>query len=100
MLSTAMVSIKDSFGKLVSCRALLDSGSQMSFITHTMVEKLKLNKERTQLSLSGVGGITTNKYTSRTTLDLATDQGTIEVKAYVLKTITGCIPSRPLDISR
>ena len=68
----------------------------MSFITQT----LKLYKERTQLSLSGICGITTNKCTSRTTLDLATDQGTIEVKAYVLQTITGCILSKPLDISR
>ena len=72
----------------------------MSFITQTLVEKLKLNKEKTQLSLSGVGGITTNKCTSRTTLDLAMDQGTIEVKAYDLQTITGCILSKPLDISR
>ena len=38
MLSTAVISIRDSFGKLVSCRAVLDSGSQMSFITQTLNE--------------------------------------------------------------
>ena len=100
MLSTGMVSIRDSFSKLVSCRAFLDSGSQMIFITQTLVEKLKLNKERTRLSLIGVGGDTTNKCISRTTLGLATDQETLEVRTYVLKAITGCIPSKPLDISR
>ena len=53
---TAIVSVIDSQNKLVQCPALLDCGSQHSFITEKLVDALNLNKDDVNLNLSGIGG--------------------------------------------
>ena len=46
MLSTAIVSIKDQRGRNIQLCALLDSGSQASFITESMAKALMLPIQR------------------------------------------------------
>ena len=52
---TAIVSVIDSQNKLVQCPALLDCGSQHSFITEKLADALNLNKDDVNLNLSGIG---------------------------------------------
>ncbi|XP_077266386.1 uncharacterized protein LOC143899738 [Temnothorax americanus] len=54
LLSTAIVNIYDSNNKPLSCRALLDSGSQMNFITQEFADKLQLKERFLEMSVSGV----------------------------------------------
>lgn len=56
ILPTALISVLDSFGNPTSCRALLDSGSQASFITEACVQRLGLRKRNARLSVVGLGG--------------------------------------------
>lgn len=44
LLSTAIIHVYDSKGKAHICRALLDSGSQLNFLTNGFAEKLHLSK--------------------------------------------------------
>ncbi|KAB0804831.1 hypothetical protein PPYR_01801 [Photinus pyralis] len=60
ILSTATINIKGEMGKLVSCRALLDSGSQSNFITAELVQKLGLTGSKINMKVSGVDRSTTN----------------------------------------
>jgi len=53
-LSTAVIDVYDYKGKLHGCRALLDSGSQLNFITEDFVNKLQLNTCSMHVSISGV----------------------------------------------
>lgn len=55
MLATAIVYILDSDGNRQRCRAILDSGSQLNFITSTCAQCLHLNQTNVSLSISGVG---------------------------------------------
>ena len=46
LLATAIINISDDRGKIVSCRALLDSGFQSCFITRDCVKKLALKMHK------------------------------------------------------
>jgi len=55
MLATAVIYIIDSDGNRQRCRAILDSGSQLNFITSSCAQHLRLNQTNVSLSISGVG---------------------------------------------
>ncbi|XP_018301273.1 uncharacterized protein, partial [Mycetomoellerius zeteki] len=59
LLSTAIVYVFDAQGKSHTCRALLDNGSQLNFITETLANKLQLKQQHLNIAISGVaqGGI-------------------------------------------
>jgi len=50
-LSTALADVYDSQGKGQTCRILLDSGSQMNFITEDLVQRLGLTKKPIDISV-------------------------------------------------
>ena len=56
LLSTAMVGIDDTAGKTLMSRALLDSGSQTSFITAEAASKFNLARSTVDVKISGIGG--------------------------------------------
>ena len=56
LLSTAMVGIDDEAGETLMFRALLDSGSQTSFITADAASKLKIARSAVDVKISGIGG--------------------------------------------
>ena len=51
-----MVGIDDTAGKTLMFRALLDSGSQTSFITADAASKLNLARSTVDVKTSGIGG--------------------------------------------
>lgn len=55
ILSTALVSIQDRYGKSVPARALLDSCSQHCLMTKNFASKLKLDETPVYLSIQGIG---------------------------------------------
>ncbi|KAG5878877.1 hypothetical protein JTB14_027810 [Gonioctena quinquepunctata] len=54
LLSTAHVKVLDIKGNTHIVRTILDSGSQSSFITRSLSEKLNLRKEETNMSVFGL----------------------------------------------
>ena len=98
VLPTAIVSVIDSQNKLVQCRALLDSGSQLSFITEKLVIALNLNKDDVNLNLSGIGGKAKDVKAGRVKLVLKSGSKQVNVSAYILKQLTNCIPSKLLNV--
>lgn len=58
-LATAIVSIRDSLGVYHKCRAVLDSGSQLNFISKRFSKLLQLPSKRTFMPISGIGANTT-----------------------------------------
>ncbi|KAK9509896.1 hypothetical protein O3M35_004787 [Rhynocoris fuscipes] len=57
LLSTSIVRIKDKFGNFIGCRAVLDSGSQLSFITKQLSNKLGLEKHKSFVSVKATRAI-------------------------------------------
>lgn len=53
-IATAQVYVKDSEGNTTVCRAMLDPGSQSNIITKRALNKLKLKRRKTKVSISGI----------------------------------------------
>ncbi|XP_039312391.1 uncharacterized protein LOC120359325 [Solenopsis invicta] len=60
ILSTAQVYIRNSDGKRVICRALLDPGSQLNVITTDLLQRLKLPWTKGDEPVSGIGRVKTD----------------------------------------
>lgn len=58
-LATALVNVRNSSGDLFSCRALLDSGSSLHFVTEHLAQILRLKKVKTELDIMGIGATNT-----------------------------------------
>ena len=97
LLSTVIVSIRNAKGKPIRMRALLDSGSQASFITANMANALMLSTRRSQATITTLGSTQTQKTCGilSTTINDA-----IDVNLHLITKITNVIPSREIDISQ
>ena len=93
LLSTALVSIKDFTCKTVKIRALLDSGSQASFIT---AAALMLKVRRSQVAITPLGA----SATERTKGMLATKLKHTPVNLHVIPRITNQVPRCKVDVSQ
>ena len=94
-LPTAMmVPIANTTSKNNICRALIDTGSQLSFITENAVQKLGLKRISQSLTIKGFGNVTKSYNSASTKLEIQTeDRGIINVIAYVPPTLTKNLPS-------
>lgn len=59
LLSTALVNVVDAAGNKISCRVLLDSGSQANLITRDFVSKLRIKTKQCSMSIVGINQVTT-----------------------------------------
>jgi hypothetical protein len=58
MLATAIVHVRDKYGQLVKCRALLDSASQGHFVPGRLVQQLHLRKFKAHIPVQGINVVT------------------------------------------
>ncbi|CAK1580256.1 unnamed protein product [Parnassius mnemosyne] len=100
LLATALVRVKSKTSSN-TVRALLDQGSQCSFITESTVQRLGLRKTQILGQISGLGEHeTTSKAMVIIELQSRVDSNfRIKVEAFVLKTITAPLPTCKIDPS-
>ncbi|XP_055604029.1 uncharacterized protein LOC129752267 [Uranotaenia lowii] len=59
LLATAVVVLEDDYGNRYPARALLDSGSESNLLTERMSQRLKVSRERVDISVIGIGQAST-----------------------------------------
>jgi len=59
LLVTAMVEVKNKYNQYVPCRVLLDSASQLNFISEKCVQRLRLPRTQTPVSTQEVNKVNT-----------------------------------------
>jgi hypothetical protein len=64
LLATALVEVKNKFNQYVPCRVLLDSASQVNFITERCVQRLRLSRNQTATSIQGINNVNTATHRS------------------------------------
>ena len=96
-LSTAYVSLRDKAGNEISMRALLDSGSQASFITEAKAKALMLPIEKPQLPIAALGAAKTQKILGLIAMKI---NDVVETNLHVFPKITNEIPTKPIVVSQ
>ena len=96
LLPTAVIPVVASDGSIIQCRALLDSGAQLSMITEECTQNLKL--KRTPISIQ-LNGIVSSKFVSTSSVDFEirpTHFQKLDVKALVRPKLTEFLPSQSI----
>jgi len=99
LLSTAVIYIYDSNNQAYPCRALLDSGSQMNFITKELADKLQLEERSLAVSVSGVmEGVIHSRRAVTVCIKSRFNNFREKIECVVLPTITQRLPQRVIPI--
>ncbi|XP_073831801.1 uncharacterized protein [Musca autumnalis] len=101
LLGTAIVNIYFN-GEVFTARALIDSGSQATFITEKLQRRLNLPVKRVNARISGLNDAlagSANKQCEFCLQSPHSDSFNVKVSALVLPVLTGRLPSLSLDIS-
>lgn len=104
LLSTAQIKITNPITKQTKVvRALLDCGSQSSFISKSLKEGLSLSGNPIDtVKIVGIGNSSTNQVQESCSALLSSmnDSYRVTFSCYVLKELTGELPKAPIDISK
>ncbi|KAL0811217.1 hypothetical protein ABMA28_009646 [Loxostege sticticalis] len=101
LLPTAQVKLIANNGTEVLVKALLDSGSQMSFVTKELVKSLKLSPQPTKSRVLGIGNNMSNlnEYVQLKLHSVVKDYS-ISASCFILDRITTKLPQEKVDLSK
>ena len=102
LLGTAMVQFLDSSGHTMTVRALIDPGSEKSFISEKVLTCLKPQINKVRVEVTGVGAAVTSIARKETTLTLRSivDQSfSSHLSFYVLDKLTQLLPRKEVNTS-
>ncbi|XP_053968113.1 uncharacterized protein LOC128869560 [Anastrepha ludens] len=99
--ATAVIFVKIRAGIFVSCRALLDSGSQLHFVTTRFANQLQLFKTKASATVSGIGdaNFPTEGYSLDLVLKSRISDFSTSITALVVRTITDNQPGCSVSTS-
>ncbi|XP_055700017.1 uncharacterized protein LOC129799815 [Phlebotomus papatasi] len=101
MLATALVKVKSTSGRTELLRALVDPGSQASFITEDAAQSLQLRKNRINTTISGIGKTTAGSSRYKVQLIMGPrfpSSFAMEISAFVLPKITNSLPEKAIQL--
>lgn len=100
LLPTVKVNLQDQHGEIVSVRALLDTGSQASFVTTSLVNKLGLIAINQNHNIIGIGNKQTqiNKFVKISVLPCHNNVK-LNLKCHIVDQITLRLPQQFINVS-
>ncbi|XP_011685204.1 PREDICTED: uncharacterized protein LOC105448380 [Wasmannia auropunctata] len=96
-LTTARVLLRGEAGQELKVRALLDTGSEASFVTERVAQQLRLKRRRVKVTVAGLQGTRTGQATSSVRLIVGSCVGPalrVETDAFVLRRLTNLLSAR------
>lgn len=101
MLATAIVYINDAAGYPKPCRALLDSGSQVNFITDACAQYLGLSKTKCFLPIVGINSMKSHAQRLQpVVMHSRFGNFNVSLELHVLPSISNDMPSRLIHIDQ
>lgn len=100
LLATAVVLIENEHGLRVPARALLDSGSECNFISEKLCQQLRIQREKVDVSITGIGNATTKaKHRVQATIKSRFSIFSRDLHFIVLPKVTVDLPMTQVDIT-
>lgn len=97
MIATALVQVRAPSGRTATVRALIDSGSEISFISSSLAQTLQLKRIPVDLHINGLQGVQLNSPKFVTAFSFTSARSispTYNLAAYILQSITSYKPKR------
>ena len=102
LLATAWVTVRSPSGRTAVVRALLDQGSEMTFISENLAQILRAKRIRMPISVSAVGGIHAGTFQHATHIFISPRDShapSLSTTALIMKSLTSYTPRQNVDIS-
>ncbi|XP_044317958.1 uncharacterized protein LOC123038150 isoform X2 [Drosophila rhopaloa] len=103
LLPTALVLIQSAEGFTLQFRAFLDQGSQASFVSENVVQKLGLTRQKAYIKVNGLANAQVTEASSSVLLCFGSrfeTQARYSVTAYVLPKVSKRMPNRRLSVEK
>jgi len=102
MLSTSLINVQGRDGNWQRCRAILDSGSQLNFITQECAKRLGLTRfNGVQQCISGVGTMASSvSHSYSSVISSRVYEHQLNATLYSLPEIVNALPSHKIDRSK
>ncbi|XP_069355300.1 uncharacterized protein [Maniola hyperantus] len=98
LLATALVKIRDDYGHTTVVRALVDTGSQASFVSERAVQALRLKRKRIKSSITGIGSTRTPVKQATELYVLPRHEEAFKIKTYIMPTrLTSRLPTTTIS---
>lgn len=95
LLATAIVKVTSCYGEQFEARALLDQGSEVSFMTKSLAQRINLPRQRVSLPIYGIGGqpsTVSHELMNFAIVSRVNPVFSISINAYVLAKLTSYLP--------
>jgi hypothetical protein len=100
LLATAVVEIKNKFNQCIPCRVLLDSASQLNFISEHCIQRLRLSKRQQPMSIQGINNVnTTTNHSVSIHLRSRHSNWHTTLRCAVLPHVTSDTPAHQFDVT-
>ncbi|XP_070526174.1 uncharacterized protein [Cardiocondyla obscurior] len=102
LLATAWISVIGPSGRELRVRALIDQGSEMTFVSESITNVLRLKRVRCPVTVSAVGGQSAGTYQFASSLSISPvglQSVSIQVLALILPKLTSYSPRCATDLS-
>ena len=102
-IATIVAKVDNGIGDQVSCRIMLDPGSESSFVTKDLVSKLQLKSKKMKILVEGLQNHQAEVAKSSVNLTLRSvykSDNAIQIDALVLSSITQNLPANDLPFKR
>lgn len=100
LLATANIILVDESGHEHHARALLDSGSECSFVTESLAQRMHVRRYSANLSIVGIGQSSTRVQCKiRSTVKSRITDYNTTIEACILPRVTVELPSKSIDVS-
>ncbi|XP_062557605.1 uncharacterized protein LOC134222468 [Armigeres subalbatus] len=98
LLATAVVVVEDDIGTRFHARALLDSGSESNFVSERLIQRMKVSRNRVDVSIHGIGqGLTKVKHTVQMVIRARASTFSREMDFLVLPKVTVDLPTTTIN---
>lgn len=102
LLATAWVQVGSSSGRCQNVRALLDQGSEATFLSSSLARTLQVTRKRVDVSVSGIAGIRagTARYSTNISVTPCSSSGpSYSTDALIMDSLTNYVPSVTNEMS-
>ncbi|XP_036346383.1 uncharacterized protein LOC118755658 [Rhagoletis pomonella] len=98
LLATAVIQLRSQSGTTIFARALLDSASQLHFITERLAQLLRVHRKKVPLEISGIGLCgSRSQFLCKVEIRSQHTAYSSTIDAVIMNAITTCQPRTPLN---